>query len=117
MPLMAMFMFMPGGGGTMPRGKGRGGLSPMLSVLESAITVHGSLPLGRHVTRAKGPNCVSLHNHWKLTGRWRDGVLRSDGAVSLSPLCPALTARRLTFNWLLEILTGRSEAWVGGGAL
>ena len=37
--------------------------------------------------------------------------------LSLSPLCPALTARRLTFNWLLEILTGRSEAWVGGGAL
>ena len=40
MPGMARFMLMlmPGVGGIMPRGKGRGGLSPMLRVLESAIT-------------------------------------------------------------------------------
>lgn len=35
MPRIAMFRFMPGGGGT--RGKGRGGRRPMLRVLESAI--------------------------------------------------------------------------------
>ena len=35
MPGIAMFRFMPGGGGT--RGKGRGGRRPMLRVLESAI--------------------------------------------------------------------------------
>ena len=34
-PRMAMFRFMPGGGGT--RGNGRGGRRPMLRVLESAI--------------------------------------------------------------------------------
>ena len=32
---MAMFRFIPGGGGT--RGKGRGGRRPMLRVLESAM--------------------------------------------------------------------------------
>ena len=37
MPGIAMFRFMPGGGGT--RGKGRGGRRPMLRVLESAICV------------------------------------------------------------------------------
>ena len=35
-PRMAMFRFMPGGGGT--RGNGRGGRRPMLRVLESAIS-------------------------------------------------------------------------------
>ena len=35
MPRIAMFRFMPGGGGT--KEKGRGGLRPMLRVLESAM--------------------------------------------------------------------------------
>ena len=35
-PRMAMFRFMPGGGGT--RGNGRGGRRPMLRVLESAMS-------------------------------------------------------------------------------
>ena len=41
-PRMAMFRFMPGGGGT--RGNGRGGRRPMLRVLESAIASTNLFP-------------------------------------------------------------------------
>ena len=60
-PRMAMFRFMPGGGGT--RGNGRGGRRPMLRVLESAIASTNLFP------SLLSPSSLLQFSHFSVSGQ------------------------------------------------